>query len=514
MENMKKLYIIVFSILLLAGCDRTFDSQNVGFNPPDEIAAPVGLKILHLSDGIQLSWQVRDSAVASYFRIYYTDSPDNDYLLWDTTSAFDIDIAGLSSGQTYLFRVATVTTDDVEGPQSIAVSTGIGVSTISIDNDAAYTDSRNVSIRFVVPTTPSLVLLSEDTLGAGASWRSYSQPMSFTLSAGDGVKKVFAQFQFADGSESQASVSDSIILDTRASIDSVWFTTNAATPTVGDTIMFFLDAGEDGGEAYVGFTGLSHLDLYDDGTMGDATADDGIYSRRYIVPIDLQVDNGIVSGHFTDQAGNDASSVPSNDRLTIMESVAPISLKAVAEASYKIRLDWSEVESNNFTSYRIYRGTSSGVDNTSELVTLITSRTTVTYTDEELSDNQAYYYRIYAYGSNGELTSSSEESATTPVNVPPDSVTLAVAVGSENALQIVLSWTQNNDDDFASYQIYRGTSPNVTYINGQLLTIINSRTQTNYTDYRAAASTDYFYVIYVYDRQGARSEASNEENTL
>jgi len=511
---MKKLYILILGVILLTGCDRTFDSKSVDFNPPEDIPAPIGLKIFHLNDGIKLSWQTRDTASVDYFRIYYTDSPDNEYVLWDTTSAFELTITGLSSGQNYLFRVATVTTDDAEGAMSAAVSTVIGVSSISINNDAKYASSRSVSIRFVVPTTPSLVLLSEDTLGVGASWRSYTQPTSYNVSAGDGVKKVFARFRFADGSESEASVSDSIILDTRAFIDSVWYTTNAASPTVGDTILFFLDSGEDGGEAYIDFPGLNGLDLFDDGTMGDATADDGIYSRRYVVPINIQVDNGIVTGHFSDEAGNDAVNTPGGERLTIIEALAPISLKAVAEASYKIRLDWSEVESGDFISYRIYRATSSGVDNSSELVTLVTSRTTLTYTDEDLDDDQAYYYRIYAYGSNGELTNSSEETATTPVNTPPDSVTLAVAVGSENALQIVLSWTQNTDDDFASYQIYRGTAPNVTYINGQLLAVVNSRTQTNFTDYRADAGTDYYYVIYVYDRQGARSDASNEENTL
>lgn len=511
---MKKLYILIISMILLAGCDRTFDSKSIGFEPPEEVPSPVGLKIYHIDDGVRLTWETRDTASVDHFRVYYSESADDDFIFWDTTGAFEVTITTLSAGQNYLFGVSVVTADDIESPMSASVSTSIGVSSVSINGDDEYTDSREVSLRFVVPVTPSLMLLTEDTLGAVSSWRSYSQPASFTLSSGDGAKRVFARFRFGDGSESAGYVSDSIILDTRAAIDSVWYNSSAATPTVGDTIFFHLDAGEAGGEAYIDFPGLSRLDLYDDGTTGDASADDGLYSRRYVVPLNIQVDNGIVTGHFTDRADNDAATTPAGTRLTIAESIDPISLRAVAEASYRIRLDWDEVESSNFISYRIYRSTSSGVDETSELVSLITSRTTVTYTDEDIDESQTYYYRIYAYGSGGELTSSSEESATTPANLPPASVTLAVAVASENALQIVVSWTQNNDDDFASYQIYRGTSPGVTDVNGQRLAIINNRTQSNFTDFRADAGTDYYYVIYVYDRQGERSDASNEENTL
>ncbi len=511
---MKKIILILLIGLIAAGCERTFDTNNVGFEPPDEISAPIALKVFHLPDGIRLSWAVHDTSEVSFFRVYYTQSEDDGYILWDTTSAFELDVTGLSSGITYLFRVATVTSGGVESPQSTSVSTSPGIISVSINNDAEYTNSRQLSVRFVVPATPNLVLLSEDSLGTAASWRNFAQPSTFTVSEGDGVKRVFARFRFTDGSESVESVGDSIILDTRAQIDSVWFTSSTPTPAVGDTIMFYIDAGEDGGEAFIDFPGLSNLTLYDDAGSGDAIADDGIYSRRYIVPLNIQVDDGVVTGHFSDRANNNATSEIAGDRLNIPEAVDPITLRAVAETSYRVRLDWDAVSSSDFVSYRIYRSTTTGVDDSSELVTIITSRTTITYSDENVAESQPYFYRVYAYGSEGELTNSTETSVTTPANQIPAGVSLAVTVGSEDALQIALTWTQNSDDDFQYYRIFRGTNPGVTDLNGQPVAVINTRTQTSFTDYRANASTDYYYVIYVYDIQGARSDPSNEENTL
>lgn len=510
---MKQIFILLFLLIMAGGCERKLDSGDVGFEPPDKLPVPTALKIFHLADGIELSWQISDSDMVAYFNIYYSDLEENEFIYWDSTSAYTKTITTLNTGQVYYFKVAAVDTNDVEGSGSTNVSSRIGVTSIVINNNNTFTNSPDVLVSYVYPVTPLLVKISENSDLNGAVWQNFRQPGSFELSDGDGVKYLYALLRFNDGSESSASVSDSIILDTRAFIDSTYFVADSSVLLAGDTVHFYVNAGEPGGEAYISFAGLNHLDLYDNAGSGDTMADDGIYSRRYIVPIDIEIENGVVTGSFIDEAGNSADDTPSASQINIAIPPEPMLLQTIVESSSQISLSWSIVDPGNsdFSSYRIYRETSPGVTETSELIANIASRTTLSYTDNNLNDNQLYVYRVYAYASDGLITQSEESSATTVVNTPPSAVTLAVGLIDE--LTISLSWTENSDDDFESYQIYRGNAIDVTDLIGQRLSAINNQVQTSYTDVRFDTLDTYYYVIYVYDKQGLKSAKSNVEST-
>jgi len=510
---MKQILILFILLILTGGCERTLDSGSVGFDPPDQLPVPTGLKIYHLADGMELNWQTSDSDIIAYFNIYYSDQEENEFIFWDSADSFSKTITALNTGQVYYFKVAAVDTNDVEGGWSYMVSSQVGVTSIVINNNDTYTNSLDISVSYVYPVTPLLVKISENSDLNSAVWQNFSQPGSFELSDGDGIKYLYAVLRFSDGSESSISVSDSIILDTRAFIDSTYFIPKASILQAGDTVYFYLNAGESGGQASVSFPGLGPLALYDDGDNGDTIADDGIYSRPYIIPVNLEIEDGLVTGRFTDAAGNSADDTYSATRINITIPPDAISLQTIAESSSQIRLSWSEVEPDNsdFSSYRLYRQTSPGVTETSELIANITSRTTLGYIDDDLNDNQLYVYRIYAYSADGLITQSEESSATTTVNIPPSAVTLAVGLADE--LTISISWTENGDNDFESYQIYRGNSIDVTDLTGQRLTAINNQQETSYTDVRFDPLDTYFYVIYVYDKQGLKSSKSNVEST-
>ncbi len=510
---MKQIFILLLLLVLAAGCERTLDSGNVGFEPSDDLPVPTALKIFHLVDGIELNWQISDSDVVAYFNIYYTDQTDEEFIYWDSTAEYAKSITTLNTGQVYYFRVAAVDTNDVEGAKSPIISTQIGVTSIVINDNDTYTNSVDVSISYVFPVTPLLVKISKNSDLSGAIWQNFRQPGSFELSSGDGVKFLYALLRFGDGSESFAAVSDSIILDTKAFIDSTYFIPAGNILQVGDTVYFYIHASESGGVAKISFTGLVQLDLYDDGNNGDTMADDGIYTRRYIVPVNLEIEDGVVTGSFIDAAGNAADNTASASQINIVIPPKPISLQTIAESSSLIRLSWSEVNPTGsaFSSYRIYRETSSGVTESSELIANISARSTLGYSDDDLNDNQLYVYRVYAYTADGLYTQSEESSATTMVNTPPSSVTLAV--GLEDELTINISWTKNNDADFESYQIYRGSTIDVTDLTGQRLTAINDQNQTSFTDVRFDPLDTYYYVLYVYDKQGLKSSKSNVEST-
>ncbi|GAA2500897.1 hypothetical protein GCM10009858_44000 [Terrabacter carboxydivorans] len=93
---------------------------------------------------------------------------------------------------------------------------------------------------------------------------------------------------------------------------------------------------------------------------------------------------------------------------------APTGLTA-SPGNGQVSLSWTAPASNggvNITSYRVYRGTSSGTE------TLVTSGgcsgvgTAPTCTDTGLTNGQAYYYKVSAVNSIGEGNQSSETSAT------------------------------------------------------------------------------------------------------
>ncbi|SYZ73657.1 exported hypothetical protein [Candidatus Zixiibacteriota bacterium] len=501
----KVIFVFMVALLTLAGCSRHIDSPDVPFDLPKQPPVPSGLKLAHTAGGMDLSWQISDSALVRYFKVYLADSLDGTYRLQDSTGDYSLTMTDLSNGQPYYFRVSAVISGGVEGEKSSAVASIFGTMAISINNNDKYTNSQTVSISFVVPVTASLMQLSEDSSFAGSSWQTYVSPTNKELSSGDGLKKVYARFQFNDGSSSEKAVSDSIILDTRAFIDSTYFTSSLPNPVAGDAVTFFVVTHESGGTAYVSFSSISRLDLYDDGSNGDVTANDGIYSRLYIIPADLEVVNGLVSGHFQDAAGNNADVRPAQIRLNILKAPTPITLSATTQSSSSIRLSWSQETDNDFASYQIYRSPNATVNTGSDLVTIITSRTTLSYSDDNLEANKAYYYRIYVFDNTGLSTASNITSDTTQINIAPTAVQLAIQINGDSS---IMTWTTNGDADFGSYQIYRGTTPGITNLNATLLAIINEQSTTTFTDNRPTAST-YYYRVYVYDKQGMLT-GSNE----
>jgi hypothetical protein len=240
--------------------------------------------------------------------------------------------------------------------------------------------------------------------------------MPFELSQGDGPKTVYARLTFSEGHESPAVLSDDIILDTEARIDSVWFTPRGVTFEVGDTIFFYLRAGgEIEGGAQVSFPGVTRVLLRDTGTGGDQTAADGTYSARWIVPVGLTVDAGEVTGGFTDEAGNNAPSARALQLLNIRTVTIPIPvILAVGMAdSTTAHLSWTMNEDEDFASYRIYRSVSPGIDFGDDflVVAIVTGQVTTEY-DDYLSGSGTYYYRVFVVDTE-DLSAGSNEVAIT-----------------------------------------------------------------------------------------------------
>ncbi|PKK84561.1 MAG: hypothetical protein CVT49_03015 [candidate division Zixibacteria bacterium HGW-Zixibacteria-1] len=496
-----KLIILIIALLalLVGGCDRYIDSEDLDFSLPEAPPVPIYVKAIHLSESIMLDWQVPDTLANMSFKVYYTDSLGGPEQLWIKTAAYSTTVTGLVSGRLYYFMVSSVTSDGLEGEKSEPVATSPGLMSVVIGSGRKYTNSRSVRLDFIVPVTATVMQVTEDPLFTEAIWESYAPIKTFVLTAGDGVKYVYARFRFADGSETGigSAVSDSIILDTETSINSVSYSPDDQVFAAGDSIAFSLETAEGDGSASITFPGQSSLALTFDEVQSNIGASRYVYSRIYEIPAGLEVVGGEVAGHFLDAAGNSAPIVNAPALLTISNPPSPVTAYATVESSSAIRLNWSQSVDDDFAAYHIYRGLTGSVSNSSDPIMVVTSRATRTYKDENLNESTQYFYRIYVYDNTGLSAASSVISAVTLVNQAPAPVTLAAGV---DGAVVSLSWSSNNDSDFESYRVYRAASIPASIDQLTPLVIVNARAETAFEN--SPGNGTFYFGVAVFDKQG------------
>lgn len=499
------LALCALTVSLVGGCSRTFESKTPTGTALADLDTPVNVQVALMEGGALLTWSIADASGVSSYRIYVSEDGENgEYRSVANVTGFSHTLTGLVNGRQVFARIAAVSEVGFEGDRSSAVPILPGAMSMLISNDAEYVNRRSVALNFFLSQGGALtVRLSEDSLFTNANWSVYSPLKNFTLSEGDGVKWVYADVQFADGATLAGPLSDSVTLDSRAEIDSVRNDAGGAVLSLGDTVTFTVAAGETDGEANVRF-GSQSLELFDDGTNGDVVADDSIYSRRYVIPSNLEITDAQIIGLFTDRAGNVADQAIDVTLLNVANTPQPVTLSGLATSSSEVRLQWTVSQAQDFSNYRLHRDISAAVTETSQLIATVTSRTATTFTDNELNDNTTYYYRLYVYDNTNLTAGSNVLSAVTLINQPPTAVSLG---GKIDSLDAVLTWSLNDDDDFKSYNVYRSISSGFSPAPHLLVGIINSQATTEFRIENTAGS--FFYKVVVFDLQGASAE-SNE----
>jgi hypothetical protein len=104
------------------------------------------------------------------------------------------------------------------------------VTTFAINNNAAKTGQRNVTLNNIATKSPTEYQASESSTFVGATWQPYSASPVFNLSAGDGTKTVYFKVRNAGG-ESNV-VSDSIVLAALPVINAFSINDGAASTNV------------------------------------------------------------------------------------------------------------------------------------------------------------------------------------------------------------------------------------------------------------------------------------------
>ena len=188
-----------------------------------------------------------------------------------------------------------------------------------------------------------------------------------------------------------------VTIDTEASIDSVIFSPTGITFEPGDTIRLALYTSEVG-TARVSFTGSGNVPLADNGLGYDDIADDFIYKGGFVIPANTNLYNGVVSGFFTDKAGNNAPVVTSYTFLFINTPPNPVEL-FVSFLSGTATFSWTPSTTSDFESFRLYRSNTSTVSENDELIYYGTASGTRSFAYDPPTGTS--YFRIYVVDQHG-----------------------------------------------------------------------------------------------------------------
>lgn len=159
----------------------------------------------------------------------------------------------------------------------------------------------------------------------------------------------------------------------------------------------------------------------------------------------------------------------------------PAELSAEA-GNATVKLSWKA--SQGATSYQVFRGTTSTVEN----IPIATNITGTTYTNSGLTNGTKYYYRLKAVNNFGASEYSSMVSATPILVIPPPTAAPTNLTATPGDTTITLSW--GAVQGATGYRIFRGTTSN-----GQSSTPLATVNGTTFTNTGLTNGTAYFYKV-------------------
>ncbi|MBN1164963.1 MAG: fibronectin type III domain-containing protein, partial [Candidatus Krumholzibacteriota bacterium] len=243
---MRRLFtqFLLMSIFLAGfiGCLNDIEEVPLDTSDGAVTAAPTGIKIQVGDGSIHISWNaVSNAATYRLYRRWGAESGIS--LISDSPNTFYLD-EDVINGQAYYYSIAGVNSQKLEGRRSGMIYAVPSIYNLLINGGDAYTGSRTVLLNLTAPLTTTLMRIANDSLMGGDSWELFGINREWNLDEGDGIKRVYAVFQDENGSLSPVS-SNSIILDTYASIEDISFTPAPYLYSPGATVHFVLRVEDD-----------------------------------------------------------------------------------------------------------------------------------------------------------------------------------------------------------------------------------------------------------------------------
>lgn len=511
------LYTTLVLALALPACDETHTdfTERFGNDPvltglvppvPMDVEGEVGDLM------VTLTWSVDDATGVAGYRVFRRQAGGAETVRAELVPDPTYVDRSVQNNVSYTYRVSSVLTNGLVGERSAEVTVVPAVYAVLLQGGAPYATGRTLTVNLTAPATTTAMRIGETADLSAEPWRPYATQTGHTLTVGEGDRTLYAQFRDETGNPTSV-VSDGIILDSRAEITAMTHDGAGLTLSPGDVLRLTLTAGETGGEATASLgTAATGIVLRDDGTEGDVTAGDGVYTRDYTIPPGVEASGAIVTGRFEDPAGNVATR-QAEETITIDVPPGAVTLaEAFNVQETSVELSWTRATAVDFDSYRVQRAETADVlaDPERVLAATIGSRTTTTVVDDELAEGTTYYYLVEVVDDLGSATASNVISVTTG-DEPPAVVSLSTPI-SVGDTSIILGWTRSPDDDFAAYHLYRAQTASVSDAS-TLVASITNRNTVQYENQGLVENTRYWYRLYVEDAGGATTASAPRQIT-
>lgn len=165
-------------------------------------------------------------------------------------------------------------------------------------------------------------------------------------------------------------------------------------------------------------------------------------------------------------------------------------------------IEWSQYPNNDFQFYKIVRSTTSKEISYPENDSIKSyyRDDQLDYLDEEVEENERYYYRVCLKNSKEEIICSNLVTLVSKIKEENDSYTpdnneldlLANLSGQE----VSLNWNKTNDPDFINYRIVRSeTNSNPRYPAESYIGVISNKNSLSFVDKNIKSGKKYFYRI-------------------
>lgn len=381
-------------------------------------------------------------------------------------------------------ETVTVPLDLSEGQTSVELDpVALRQSFLTINEGDEYTNDPAISLAIGNTEAAEMQLVVG---GQEQPRTNFARNVHVALPAGDGEQTVMARFWDGSGN-SLPEVTDSIILDTTLAASSFSAT---GVSTMGDVLHLRLDIGETGASVTAALPGLfENLRLFDNGTQGDTSANDGIYERRLPItsPVDLE---SVTTAKITDRAGNTLS-VDSEQAVALQTPPTVHSLRVVssiADGNMTITFATNEPATTSLT----WGYTRDDQPNVKDISNNLAGSHTVTLTG--LTPNELTYFTISAIDS---AANSSEYDGRGKL-APSTPEQLNVQAGDA---EIGLIWGESSNAEVAGYNLYRSEE------GGAFVRVNNDGplTQNYFHDKNVANGVDYAYRLAAVDVDGNES---------
>lgn len=404
--------MLAAALFLISACS-TYNPTGTG--DTTILIAPTNITLRLVAGAVELSWQFNsaDSVKVKEYRVYRRSVSEAAFKRIATVTARRYRDLTVTVGVPYQYQIAAANKSNVEGQPSDAATVTPAVFGVLANNGAKFTNRRLITLSFNASNNTAQMLIANDAAFTGALWEAFANTKVWELTAGDGLKTVFAKFRTAEQAESDA-VSVNLTLDTIALINAITHDGAGRTLRAGDVLQIRLEAGEPFGNASVDLNDNSssaqenNLRLYDNGLNGDDGANDGVYGLFYRIRPDLEFVQAFAYGNFTDAAGNLALQRVSPTSFSVQLPPKAVTLSKPVADTTGLKLSWTASAEKDFANYRVYRSTASPVDSTAAPVTIINDNGATTFRDTGVAASTNYFYRVFVYDRSGLFAGSNE----------------------------------------------------------------------------------------------------------